>query len=57
MGPLLWRIFFGCRRLDGVDTLSEPGIYHLPVEIESKLYETLGLAITEDMESVQLLQM
>lgn len=30
MGSLLLRILFGW--LDGVDTLSEPGIHHLPME-------------------------
>lgn len=35
MGALLRRIVLGDRRLDGVDTLSKPGIHHLPVKEDS----------------------
>lgn len=40
MGPLLLRIFFGGRWLDGVNALSEPGIHHLPMEKEKKISVT-----------------
>lgn len=49
MGPLLLRVIFGGRWLDGVDTLSKPGIHHLPVEVRRGVTDAvLDLVMTPE---------
>lgn len=38
MGSLLGTVFFRDRWVDGMSTLSKPGIHHLPVDTEKNMY-------------------